>query len=102
MGKGEYPMYQERIGLAVWLHSPKQARHLRKFGIVHYVSNHMNYAILYCSYQESDSIVEKLEALPFVNKVEKSQKPSLETTYSGPLHPRESQERKAIQAQAGI
>lgn len=95
-------MYAERIGLVVWLDSPKQSRHLRKYGVVHYVSKNMNYAILYCDQAEKDTIMENLQSYPFVTKVIPSHKPELETSFSGPLHPRESEERKALLTKPGI
>ncbi|SDG94410.1 Uncharacterized protein YlbG, UPF0298 family [Alteribacillus persepolensis] len=84
-------MFQERAGMAVWLHSVKLARQLRKYGVVHYVSKRMKYAVVYCNKSDIEQTVQSLEALPFVKKVEPSMKPDISTEFSGPVHPREKQ-----------
>ncbi|WP_240375110.1 YlbG family protein [Bacillus piscicola] len=95
-------MSEARIGIAVWLNAMKQARQLRKYGTVHYISKKMNYAILYCAQSEVEEVKEKLQALPFVTKVELSMKPKLRTTFSGRLHPRETEERKTFNYNMGL
>ncbi|MFB5660680.1 YlbG family protein [Alteribacillus sp. HJP-4] len=84
-------MYPERIGMAVWLRSTKQVRHLRKHGVVHYVSKNMKYAILYCNSEDAEHTQKKLEGLSFVEKVEQSMKPYVSTEFSGPVYPREKE-----------
>ncbi len=74
-------MIGNRAGLIVWLHQLKQARLLRKFGHVHYVSKRMKYAVLYCETEKIDSIIRDLEGLRAVKKVDKSHLQELKTTY---------------------
>lgn len=59
------------------MHSLKQAKVLRKFGNVHYISKRLKYAVLYCNTEHVDSTMEKIESYSFVKKVEPSFKPFL-------------------------
>jgi uncharacterized protein YlbG (UPF0298 family) len=59
----------------------KNAKALRRYGNVHYVSRRMKYAVLYCNQDEADFISDKLLGLPFVTKVEPSYKPFLKTEF---------------------
>ncbi|OLO40774.1 hypothetical protein BTR23_04690 [Alkalihalophilus pseudofirmus] len=70
-----------RQGMAVWLHSLKYARQLRKFGNVHYVSKKMKYVVLYCDQENIDGLVDRLQSLHFVKKVEVSMRPFVKTQY---------------------
>lgn len=74
-------MYQARQGMAVWLHSLKYTRQLRRYGNVHYVSKKMKYVILYCSQDEIHHIRERLESLHFVKEVQLSERPFIKTEY---------------------
>ncbi|WLD95041.1 YlbG family protein [Alkalihalobacillus sp. AL-G] len=74
-------MLTNRTGLAVWLHSLKYIKQLRKFGNVHYVSKRMKYAVLYCNSSDKDSIIGKMEGLHFVKKVAPSHKAFIKTEY---------------------
>jgi uncharacterized protein YlbG (UPF0298 family) len=65
-------MLVKKRGLAVWLNQLKRARHLRKFGHVHYVSQRMRYAILYVDEDKAQETVSKLNRLNYVKKVEPS------------------------------
>lgn len=71
----------KRQGLIVWLHSLKQARQLRRFGNVHYVSRRMKYAVLYVELEVADELKQKLESLYYVKRVDLSLKPFLKTEY---------------------
>ncbi|UOE92953.1 MULTISPECIES: YlbG family protein [Bacillaceae] len=71
----------ERQGIAVWLHSLKYARQLRKYGNVHYVSKKMKYVILYCDQNKVSTTVEKLESFHFVKSVNVSMRPFIKTEY---------------------
>ncbi len=70
-----------RQGVAVWLHSLKYARQLRKFGNVHYVSKKLKYVVFYCDVEDIDKTVEKLESLHFVKEVSVSMRPFIKTEY---------------------
>lgn len=70
-----------RQGLIIWLFSLKNAKALRRFGNVHYVSKRMKYVVLYCDQDEVEDLVKKLSSFPFVKKVEPSYKPFLKTEF---------------------
>ncbi|WP_066052896.1 YlbG family protein [Robertmurraya korlensis] len=74
-------MLGQRQGIIVWLFSLKQAKMLRKFGNVHYVSKRLKYVVLYCNQDETDTIMEKIKSYSFVKKVEPSFKPFLKVEY---------------------
>lgn len=74
-------MIGNRAGLIIWLHQLKQARLLRKYGHVHYVSKRMKYAVLYCDAEKIDSITAALQGLRAVKRVDKSHLQDLKTTY---------------------
>lgn len=74
-------MIGNRAGLIVWLHQLKQARLLRKYGHVHYVSKRMKYAVLYCDAEKIEPIMTELVNLRAVKRVDKSYLQELKTTY---------------------
>ncbi|MFB6466519.1 YlbG family protein [Cytobacillus sp. Hz8] len=74
-------MLGQRQGIIIWLHSLKQAKMLRKFGNVHYVSKRLKYVVLYCDQKDIDGIMEKINSYSFVKKVEPSLKPFLKIEY---------------------
>jgi uncharacterized protein YlbG (UPF0298 family) len=74
-------MLSQRQGLIVWLHSIKQAKMLRRFGNVHYVSKRLKYVVLYCNQDEIEDLQGKLETFSFIKKVEPSYKPFLKIEY---------------------
>lgn len=71
----------DRQGIIIFLNNMRQAKSLRKYGHVHYISRKMKYVVLYCNQEEVPTIISKLEKLPTVRKVEVSQRPFLKTTY---------------------
>ncbi|OEH93926.1 YlbG family protein [Bacillus solimangrovi] len=71
----------KRQGLIVWLHSLKQARQLRRFGNVHYVSKRLKYAVVYVDLEMASDWKEKLSSLHYVKRVDFSYKPFLKTEY---------------------
>lgn len=74
--------FPARQGMAVWLHSLKHVRQLRKYGNIHYVSKRMKYVVLYCSQDEIHLIKKRIESLPFVKEVQLSELPFLKTEFS--------------------
>ncbi|UII57857.1 YlbG family protein [Cytobacillus spongiae] len=74
-------MLSQRQGIIVWLHSLKQAKMLRRFGNVHYVSKRMKYVVLYCNQEDAKGLMEKIASYPFVKKVEPSYKPFLKLEF---------------------
>lgn len=73
--------FPKRQGVAIWLHSLKNVRQLRKYGNIHYVSKKMKYVILYCDQNEVEALVSRLKSFPFVKKVEVSKLPFVSTEY---------------------
>lgn len=74
-------MLGQRQGIIVWLYTLKQAKMLRKFGNIHYVSKRLKYVVLYCDLVEVEGIMEKLNSYSFVKKVEPSYKPFLKVEF---------------------
>jgi uncharacterized protein YlbG (UPF0298 family) len=74
-------MLGQRQGIIVWLHSIKQAKMLRRFGNVHYVSKRLKYVVLYCNQEEVEDIMGKINSFSFVKKVEPSFKPFIRIEY---------------------
>ncbi len=70
-------MFGSRQGIIVWLYSLKQAKMLRKFGNVHFVSKKLKYVVLYCNQEDTEELTAKLQSYSFVKKVEPSYKPFL-------------------------
>ena len=74
-------MVGQRQGLIVWLNSMKQAKMLRKYGNVHFVSKKLKYVVLYCNQDEIEELMNKLTTYSFVKKVEPSFKPFVKIEY---------------------
>jgi uncharacterized protein YlbG (UPF0298 family) len=74
-------MFVQRQGIIIYLQSLKQAKILRKFGNIHYVSKRLKYVVLYCNMDDIDRTVERLKKFHFVKKIELSLKPFIKTEY---------------------
>ncbi|KPB03335.1 MULTISPECIES: YlbG family protein [Bacillaceae] len=74
-------MLSQRQGIVVWLHSLKQAKLLRRYGNVIYISKKLKYVLFYCNSEDTEALVEKLNRQSYVKKVEVSHKPSIKTHY---------------------
>ncbi|MBM7701747.1 YlbG family protein [Metabacillus iocasae] len=74
-------MFVERQGIVVYIHSIKQAKALRRFGNVQYVSKELKYVVLYCNMDQIDVTMEKIKSLSFVKRVVPSYKPFLKTEF---------------------
>jgi len=77
--------FEKRTGLIVWLHSKRNIKRLMNFGVLHYVSKKMNYAILYVTTDKAEKIVERLTKENFVQSVEISQLRDLPIHYDDVL-----------------
>lgn len=75
-------MLAERKGLIVWLSDTKAARALEKYGLLHYVSKRMKYAVLYVNADKADEICAQLKKFNFVKKIEPSYRNELKTEYN--------------------
>ncbi|EOR26821.1 YlbG family protein [Cytobacillus oceanisediminis] len=74
-------MLGQRQGIIVWLFSLKQAKMLRRYGNVHFISKKLKYVVLYTNQSDVESIMEKIDAHSFVKKVEPSYKPFLKMEF---------------------
>lgn len=74
-------MIGQRQGIIVWLYSLKQAKMLRRFGNVHFVSKKLKYAVIYCNLEEAEGLMAKISSYSFVKKVEPSYKPFLKMEF---------------------
>lgn len=61
-------MLSQRQGIVVWLHSLKQAKLLRRYGNVIYISKKLKYVLFYCNSEDTESLVEKLNRQSYVKK----------------------------------
>lgn len=71
----------ERQGLIVYVHHLKQAKSLRKFGHVHYISKRQKYVVLYCDQDQIDAAKQKMNKLPYVKEILESYRPFLKTEF---------------------
>ncbi|RYG74060.1 DUF2129 domain-containing protein [Lentibacillus lipolyticus] len=74
-------MRAKRQGLIVWFKHMKNIRHIKRYGHLVYSSKKLKYAVLYTDQETLDRTEAKLLKLPFVSKVERSQKPFVRTDY---------------------
>ncbi|MED4053615.1 YlbG family protein [Niallia taxi] len=74
-------MLGQRQGLVVYLYSLKQAKMLRRYGNVHYISKRLKYVVLYTNLNEAEALMEKLNSFSFVKKVDPSYKPFLKMEF---------------------
>ena len=74
-------MLGQRQGIIVYLYSLKQAKMLRRYGNVHYISKRLKYVVLYTNLTETEALMEKLNSFSFVKKVEPSYKPFLKMEF---------------------
>lgn len=78
-------LVQHRIGLVIWLYTPKYVNKLKNFGLLHYVSRKLNYAVLYVDEQEVEKTMNQLQSLHFVREIERSYQTEMPYTYDGLL-----------------
>ena len=74
-------MFGQRQSMIVYLHSLKHAKILRKYGNIHYISKRLKYAVVYCDMEQIEHMMQKLNKLPFVKKIEQSYRPYLKTEF---------------------
>ncbi|MFX3674216.1 MAG: YlbG family protein [Paenisporosarcina sp.] len=71
----------ERQGLIIYVHHLKQAKSLRKYGHVQYISRKLKYVVMYCDLEQIEAISNKMSRLPFVKAVTPSYRPFVKTEY---------------------
>ncbi|MGA9174794.1 MAG: YlbG family protein [Thermoactinomyces sp.] len=76
----------ERLGLAVWVKDLKAARSLGRMGNIHYISKRLKYVYLYVDGKTADQVIHRIEKLPFVKRVERSQRMNISFDFSRPVH----------------
>lgn len=64
--------FEGRTGLIVWLNSKRSVKRLMNFGLLHYVSKKMDYAIIYVDTQKIEQTMERLKKENYVKSVEES------------------------------
>lgn len=69
-----------RRSVIVYLRNVRQARQLRRFGIVTYISEKMKYAVIYMNEDEVEQKMQLITHLGFVQSVELSHWPDVDTT----------------------
>lgn len=75
----------ERVGIVVWLYTTKYINKLKRYGLLHYVSKNMNYAILYVDRKDRESVSKTISKQHFVRKVEDSHSCDIPKTFDGIL-----------------
>lgn len=75
----------ERAGLVIWLYTTKYVNKLKRYGLVHYVSKNMNYAVLYVNKDEREDLSKTISKQHFVRKVENAYQCELPKTFDGVL-----------------
>ncbi|CAM3352003.1 YlbG family protein [Marinicrinis lubricantis] len=75
-------MFRDRTGLIVWVNDLRSTRPLERLGSVHYASKRMNYAVMYVNAEQQDQVIQQLQKLPFVKKVELSLRKNIKTDYN--------------------
>lgn len=75
----------ERLGLAVWVKDLKAARSLGRMGNIHYVSKRLKYVYLYVDGRTADQVIHRIECLPYVQRVERSQRTNISFDFSKKL-----------------
>ncbi|ERL66514.1 YlbG family protein [Schleiferilactobacillus shenzhenensis] len=85
MATPEQTIPQPRTGIAVWLYSAKQARKLRRYGLVYYVSERMKYVVLYVDSANAEATVQQLQKQRFVRSVSVSPHGTIATEYAHQL-----------------
>ena len=73
--------FENRVGLVVWLKSKRNVKRLMNFGILHYVSHKMNYALIYVDKNNVDRTIDKLMNESYIKSVEKSNLRDLPITF---------------------
>lgn len=77
--------FEGRTGLIVWLNSKRSVKRLMNFGVLHYVSKKMDYAIIYVDTKQLDQILQRLKKENYVKSVEESHMRDLPINYDNVL-----------------
>lgn len=77
-------MRTHRQGIVVWFQHMKNLRQIKRYGHLVYSSKRLKYAILYVNQDEVEDVEKNLLRLPFISKIERSQKPFIQTNFKNP------------------
>lgn len=77
--------FNKRVGLTVWLYTPKYVNKLKRYGLLHYVSRKMNYAIIYVDETDRERTEKNLKKQHFVRDVEYCYNCEISYTFDGVL-----------------
>lgn len=77
--------FEGRTGLIVWLKNKRNVKRLMNYGILHYVSDKMNYALVYVNTKSLEKTIERIKKEHDVKSVEKSPLKDLPITYDSVL-----------------
>lgn len=77
--------FENRTGLIVWLKSKRQIKRLMNHGFLHYVSDNMDYAILYVDTKNLEQTIDRIKKENYVKSVEQSSLKDLPIEYDNVL-----------------
>lgn len=77
--------FRERIGLVVWLKSKRHIKRLMNHGFLHYVSDNMDYAVLYVDTKNLEKTIGRIKKENYVKSVEQSSLRDLPIEYDDVL-----------------
>lgn len=77
--------FKERTGLIVRVSNKRNVKRLMKFGLLHYVSSKMSYALLYVDSKNLEQTMERIRKENYVSTVEISHLKDLPIEYEGVL-----------------
>jgi len=70
-----------RRSVIVYLHSMKQIRQLKRYGVIQYQSRQQHYVIIYMDEAQVQPTMDKLKKLNFVRRVEPSYRPDIDMNF---------------------
>jgi len=70
-----------RRSVIVYLHSMKQIRQLKRYGVIQYQSRQQHYVIIYMDEAQVQPTMAKLKKLNFVRRVEPSYRPDIDMNF---------------------
>ncbi len=77
--------FKHRTGLIVRVSNKRNIKRLMKFGVLHYTSSKMSYALLYVDTENLEQTIAKIEKENYVSSVEISHLRDLPIEYEGVL-----------------
>lgn len=73
--------FKKRTGLVIWLKSKHHMKRLMNHGYLHYVSNEMDYAVLYVDADNLEKSIARIKKENYVKSVEQSSLKDLPIEY---------------------